>query len=91
MDDKANTQEILKRNSEIAFLSPITFLTDLLRYSVGGSNYFTYQFDIGMLFIWIVGIIILGYFLHKRTMPKRLAETGKKQKMMKKKMEGMKK
>ena len=77
----------------LAFLSPITFLTDLLRYSVGGSNYFTFQFDIGMLFIWIVGIIILGYILHKRTMPKRLAETGKKKKMMmmKKKMEGMKK
>jgi ABC-2 type transport system permease protein len=79
----------------LAFLSPITFLTDLtdlLRYSVGGSNFFTYQFDLGMLFIWIIGIIILGYFLHKRTMPKRLAETGKnKNMMMKKKMEVMKK
>ena len=77
----------------LAFLSPITFLTDLLRYSVGGSNYFAYPFDIGMLFIWIVGIIIFGYILHKKTMPKRLAETGKKKKMMmmKKKMEGMKK
>lgn len=66
----------------LSFFSPITFLADLLRYSVGGSNYFTHQFDIGMLLIWMVGIIILGYFLHKKTMPKRLAETGKKKKMM---------
>jgi ABC-2 type transport system permease protein len=66
----------------LSFFSPITFLADLSRYSVGGSNYFTHQFDIGMLLIWAVGIIILCYLLHKKTMPKRLAETGKKKKMM---------
>jgi hypothetical protein len=42
-----------------------------------------------MLLIWIAGLFIVGYLLHKRTMPKRLAETGKTKKkmmMMKKNM-----
>jgi len=66
---------------------------DLLRFCVDGSNFFTYQVDIIMLLIWIVVLFIVGYMLHKRTMPKRLAETGKKKKMMmmKKKMEVMSK
>jgi len=60
---------------------------------VEGSNFFAYQFDIVLLTLWIVGLFILGYFLHKKTMPKRLAETGKtkkKKKMMKKNMEASK-
>jgi ABC-2 type transport system permease protein len=71
----------------IAFISPITFLTDLLRYSVDGSNFFMYQFDIFMLLIWIFGVVILCFILHNKTMPKRLAETSKMKKMtMKKKI-----
>ena len=71
----------------ISFISPITFLTDLLRYCVDGSNYFMFQFDIIMLIIWIVLLFVVGYTLHKRTMPKRLSEAGK----LKKKMMMMKK
>ena len=74
----------------LSFISPITFLTDLLRFCVDGSNFFTYQFDIVLLTLWVVVLFILGYFLHKKTMPKRLAETGKtkkKMKMMKKNIE----
>jgi len=73
----------------LSFCSPITFLTDLSRFCVDGSNFFTYQFDIALLTMWVVVLFIVGYMLHKKTMPKRLAETGKKKKMimMRKKME----
>ncbi len=71
----------------LSFISPVTFLTDLIRYCVDRSNYFMFQFDIIMLIIWIVLLFIVDYTLHKRTMPKRLAETQK----LKKKMMMMKK
>ena len=70
----------------VSFLSPITFLTDLLRFCVDESNYFIYQFDIFVLLIWISLLFIASYILHKRTMPKRLGESGNMKKMMKKKM-----
>ena len=66
----------------LSFISPITFLTDLLRFCVDGSNYFMFQFDIIMLILWIVLLFIVSYTLHKRTMPKRLSETGKSKKKM---------
>ena len=77
----------------LSFFSPITFLTDLLRFCVDGSNFFTYQFNITLLSTWVVVLFIVGNMLHKRTMPKRLAETGKSKKkmmMMKKNMEATK-
>ena len=70
----------------LSFVSPITFLTDLLRFCVDESNYFIYQFDIFVLLIWISLLFIASYILHKRTMPKRLGESGNMKKMMKKKM-----
>jgi len=76
----------------LAFMSPITFLTDLLRFCADGSNYFTFQFDIIILTLWIVLLFIGSHFLHKRTMPKRFSETGKSKKkmmMMQQKMQKM--
>jgi len=73
----------------LSFFSPITFLADLLRFCVDGSNFFMYQVDIIMLILWIVLLFIVSYTLHKKTMPKRLSETGKSKKkmmMMKKNM-----
>lgn len=67
----------------LSFCSPITFLTDLLRFCVDKSNFFMYEFDIFMLILWIAFLFIISYILHKKTMPKRLSETGKS-KMMKK-------
>jgi len=66
----------------LSFISPITFLADLLKFCVDGSNYFMFQFDIIMLIIWIGLLFVVSYTLHKRTMPKRLAETGKSKKKM---------
>ncbi len=55
----------------LSFISPLTFLTDLLRYCVDRSNYFTWEFDMYMLIIWLVLLLIVGYLVHKKTMPKR--------------------
>jgi len=74
----------------ISFISPITFLTDLLRFCVDRSNFFAYSFDIIMLILWIIVLFIVSYVLHKKTMPKRLSEAGKSKKkmmMMKKNMQ----
>ena len=71
----------------LSFVSPITFLTDLFRFCVDESNYFLYQYDLLILIIWIILLFIINHFLHKKTMPKRLSETGK----IKKKMNMMKK
>jgi len=74
----------------ISFISPITFLTDLLRFCVDRSNFFAYPFDIIMLILWIIVLFIVSYVLHKKTMPKRLSEAGKSKKkmmMMKKNMQ----
>jgi len=73
----------------ISCVSPITFLTDLLRFCVDGNNFFAYPIDIIMLILWIIILFIVTYVLHKRTMPKRLSEAGnskKKMMMMKKNM-----
>ncbi|MGQ4873868.1 MAG: ABC transporter permease [Promethearchaeia archaeon] len=68
----------------LSFLSPLTFLVDLLRYCVDGNNFFASQFDILMLLIWIMILFILVQYLHRKTMPMRLSETGKKMMMGKK-------
>ncbi|MHA1561173.1 MAG: ABC transporter permease [Promethearchaeota archaeon] len=64
----------------LSFISPLTFLTDLLRFCVDGNSFFTPYFDIIMLFVWIVILLYLNIILHKKTMPKRFSETGKKKK-----------
>ncbi|MHA1727409.1 MAG: ABC transporter permease [Promethearchaeota archaeon] len=71
----------------LSFLSPVTFLTDLLRFCTDGSNFFLYGFDLLMLFVWIIILFIVNLKLHKKTMPKRFSETNKsmKMKIMKKK------
>ncbi|MHA1490319.1 MAG: ABC transporter permease [Promethearchaeota archaeon] len=66
----------------LSFISPITFLTDLLRFCVDGSNYFLFQFDIIVLIIWIVLLLIVSYKLHERTMPTRLSGKVKSKKKM---------
>lgn len=59
----------------LSFFSPATFLTDLFRFCVDGSNYFAFQLDILMLFIWIFVLFIATLALHSKTMPKRFSDT----------------
>ncbi|MHA1440001.1 MAG: ABC transporter permease [Promethearchaeota archaeon] len=75
----------------LSFLSPITFLTDMLRYCISKKNYFPFEFDILMLVIWIFALGIINYLLHMKTMPKRLSMSGGANKMRMMMMMKMKK
>lgn len=56
----------------ITFISPLTYLTDLVRYSMGGESYF----PIGIDFSALVGFTVAGWIiavkLHNRTLPRRI-------------------
>jgi hypothetical protein len=70
----------------IYFISPLTFLTELLRSSVDQSNLLPNELSLLILFGWIIILFALNYVLHRKTMPKRFSETGgRTQKMMIKK------
>lgn len=64
----------------ISVFSPITFFTDLLRFSVNGTNFFYFGVDVIVLLLWIVVLSISNVIFHRRTMQQRLAEKTKKQK-----------
>lgn len=58
----------------ISFFSPLTFLTDLLRYCVNRSSFFPYQIDLLILIVWNIILFALNSFIHRKTMPKRFGE-----------------
>jgi ABC-2 type transport system permease protein len=55
-------------------LSPLTFLTEILRYSVDQSNFIANWLSILLLIAWIAVLIISNYALHRKTLPKRFSE-----------------
>jgi ABC-2 type transport system permease protein len=69
----------------LSFLSPTTFLADLFRFCVDGSNFFNFEIDILMLVIWIFLLFIASSVLHSKTMPKRFSDSGKSTNKSKKK------
>jgi ABC-2 type transport system permease protein len=56
----------------IAFISPLTYFTDLIRYATGGENYFPVAADL----LAIVGFTVVSWVvavkLHNRTLPLRV-------------------
>jgi len=56
----------------LAVCSPLTYFTDLVRYSFTGVNYFPVLVDAAMLGIFTVVFTAGTMLLHKRTMPKRM-------------------
>jgi ABC-2 type transport system permease protein len=56
----------------LAVCSPLTYFTDLVRYSFIGANYFPVLVDIVVLGVFTVVFTAGTMFLHKRTMPKRM-------------------
>ncbi|MBI2908003.1 MAG: ABC transporter permease [Chloroflexi bacterium] len=56
----------------ITFISPLTYFTDLARYSMGGENYFPIGIDFLALVIFSVGGWIIAVSLHNKTVPKRI-------------------
>ena len=58
----------------LASLSPLTYITDLCRYSLQGNNYNYYPIivDISALVIFFVIFMVTAIKLHERSLPKRL-------------------
>jgi ABC-2 type transport system permease protein len=52
--------------------SPLTYFTDLVRYSFTETHYFSVWIDIGVLAVFTMAFTTGTMFLHKRTMPKRM-------------------
>ena len=72
----------------VSLFSPITFFTDLLRFSVNGSNFFYFGGDFIVLISWIFLLSIANILIHSRTMRFRLAEGAKEQKAGKRDKKG---
>lgn len=56
----------------LAVCSPLTYFTDVVRYSFTGANYFPVLVDIAALGAFTIVFTAGTMFLHKRTMPKRM-------------------
>lgn len=56
----------------LAVFSPLTYFTDLVRYSFNGDNFFPVWIDIAALAVFTVVFTVGTMYLHKKTMPKRM-------------------
>lgn len=56
----------------LAACSPLTYFTDLVRYSFTGKNFFPVYLDMGALAVFALVFTACTMYLHKRTMPKRM-------------------
>ena len=54
----------------LAFLSPLTHTLDLIGIGVGGTSFFGWEANIGVLCIWIVVFLFVGQMFHKIIMKK---------------------
>lgn len=70
----------------IYLMSPVTYLTELLRSCINEPSFISTEINILTLIVWILIVFYLNYLIHKKTMPKRFSESGGPNKMKKKKM-----
>lgn len=56
----------------IALFSPLTYFTDLVRYTLQGTSYFPVLWDFIILLVFTILFFALAVELHKRTMSKRI-------------------
>jgi ABC-2 type transport system permease protein len=56
----------------ISLFSPLTYMTDLMRYSIQGTSYHPILLDFAAIAIFTVIFMTLAMFIHIRNMPKRL-------------------
>ena len=56
----------------LAVCSPLTYFTDLVRYSFTGTHFFAVWIDIAALAVFTVVFTVGTMYLHKRTLPKRM-------------------
>ncbi|MFA4877063.1 MAG: ABC transporter permease [Methanoregula sp.] len=56
----------------LAVFSPLSYFTDLVRYSFTGDHFFPVWIDIAALAVFTIVFTVGTMYLHKRTMPKRM-------------------
>jgi ABC-2 type transport system permease protein len=56
----------------LSVFSPLTYFTDLVRYSFTGEHFFPVEIDIAALTVFALVFTFVTMFLHKKTMPKRM-------------------
>jgi ABC-2 type transport system permease protein len=56
----------------ISLFSPLTYLTDLIRYSIQGISYYPILLDFAAIVLFTVVFMALAMAIHMRNMPKRL-------------------
>lgn len=56
----------------ISFISPLTYFTDLARYTTGGGNYLPIALDLLAIIGFAVAFWAIAVSLHNRTLPKRI-------------------
>jgi ABC-2 type transport system permease protein len=55
----------------LSYISPLTYFTDLARYSVQGTSYFTPIFDIMALIVFTAVFFMISVVWHKKSLSKR--------------------
>lgn len=56
----------------LAAFSPLTYFTDVVRYSFTGVHFFPVLLDLGVLAVFTLVFMILAMLLHKRTITRRM-------------------
>ena len=56
----------------LSVCSPLTYFTDLVRYSFTGTHFFAVWIDIAALAVFTIVFTVGTMYLHKRTMPQRM-------------------
>lgn len=56
----------------IAPLSPVTYVTDVMRYLLNQSHYFTVEYNFFMLLVFSILLFSLSIYFHKKTLLKRI-------------------
>jgi ABC-2 type transport system permease protein len=56
----------------IASLSPLTYFTDLTRYSLGNGNYYPLWMDFLVIMVFTIIFFVVAVQIHKKTLPQRI-------------------
>ncbi|MBN2155225.1 MAG: ABC transporter permease [Candidatus Lokiarchaeota archaeon] len=76
-------KDLTSYSSIINLISPLTYLTELLRGCINEISVISPGMNILILCSWIVLLFALNYVVHKKTMPKRFSEAVGGKKVMK--------
>jgi ABC-2 type transport system permease protein len=56
----------------IAYISPLTYFTDIARYSIQGKSHLPIALDLLALLAFTLLFVIVAMKMHQRTMPRRI-------------------